>query len=63
MSEWRQWLATPPDWRKWEVVEWIRADSGKHLDDHPIHVMGRKDAALESNRAWNVAGVYWRPVL
>lgn len=61
MSDWREYISSPPDWSKWTVIEWVRSDGRTYFDDLPVHVMNREQFATYA--FFNVAGVFWRPVL
>lgn len=61
--DWRSYIGHPPEWHRWEVIEWIRPEPGQSPDEHEDepHAMSRSQALI--NPQWNVYGVYWRPVL
>jgi len=56
-NDWYSWLYAPPDAREWEVIEWMRDG-----DEEP-NVSRLADLMHPRNAAWNIAGVFWRPVL
>jgi hypothetical protein len=62
IDPWRSYVDSPPEWHRWEVIEWIRREFYKPLDNSQEPQTMNREQAM-ANPQWNVAGVYWRPVL
>lgn len=59
---WRAWMTAPPLPGEYEVVETLRRHDGDWMSDEPtVHRLAVLQHPM--NAAWNVYGVWWRPVL
>lgn len=59
---WRSWMNSPPGYHEYEVVEILRRGDGDWMNGEPgVHRLA--DLQHPRNDAWNVCGVWWRPVL
>ena len=59
---WRPWMMYPPCRGDYQVVELLRSDGPNWMQREP-DVARLDDLLRPENAAWNVANLYWRPVL
>lgn len=59
---WLPWEMYPPQRGSYEVVEYIRRDRADWRRQEP-QTARLEDLLHPRNAAWNIAGLYWRPVL